>query len=170
MHVPTASRPHRRLRSVAIGAALAIAALALPSAASATVFTYNVTLTEKTQSATGIPGDPGGKGTSTITMDNFTNQVCATTSWKGLDNPVGAGHVHKGGYGQVEQVSTTIDLFPPGPGVQSPASGCTTAAPGEIDRIAGCPPAWHAVIHTSGYPVGAIRGQLPGTCVSPPPL
>jgi hypothetical protein len=169
MHSQT-SRPRRRPRCIAAAFAIAVAVAVVPATASAVVFTYSVKLSEKTQTATGIPGDPGGKGRSYISMDNLTNQVCATTEWSGIDDPVGFGHVHAGGYGQVENPGTTIDLFPAGTNVQSPAQGCTTAAPGEIDRIAGCPPKWNAVIHSAGYPVAAIRGQLSGACPNPPPL
>ena len=169
MHVRTASGPSRRLRTILIGTALAVVALTVPSAASATVYTYKVKLSEQTQSATGIPGDPGGRGTSYITMDTMTNQVCSTTTWSGIDDPVGFGHIHYGGYGEPENPAfATIDLFPPGTNVQSGVSHCTTVLPGQIEQIAACPSKFNVVIHSSGYPVAAIRGQLPGKCVTPP--
>jgi hypothetical protein len=158
------------MRITAVAFAVAIAVAVVPAAASATVFSYTVKLSEKTQTATGIAGDPGGRGKSYITMDNLTNQVCATTEWSGIDDPVGFGHVHAGAYGQPENPTTTIDLFPAGPGVTSPARGCTTALPGEVDRIAACPSQFNTVIHSTMYPVAAIRGQLSGPCPVPPPI
>src|SRR4051794_17098031 len=165
----SASAPRRPLRSIAIATVLAIAVL-VPASASATIYTFNVKLSEKTQSATGVPGDPGGKGRSTITMDNVTNQVCATTSWTGIDSKVAAGHIHQGAYGEPETPAVPIDLFPPDfvNGVSSPASGCTTAPPGVINLIVACPPSYNTPIHSFNHPVGAIRGQLSGPCMMPP--
>jgi CHRD domain len=172
MHVLTASPPGRRLRVTAFVAALAVAALAAalaPSSASATVYKFTVNLSEANQAATGVPGDPGGKGKSKITMDTLTSTVCATTSWSGIDSAVGAGHVHAGAAGQPENPTTTIDLFPPDlvNGVSSPASGCTTVVPGQIELIAACPRDYNVVIHSFNHPVAAIRGQLGTTCSLP---
>jgi hypothetical protein len=168
MH-PSASVPRHRLRLIAIATALAVIVL-VPASASATIYTFNVKLNTKTQNATGVPGDPGGKGTSRITMDSVTNQVCATTSWSGIDSPVVAGHIHQGAYGDPENPAVTIDLFPPDfvNGVSSPASGCTTAPPAEIPLIVACPPAYNTPLHSFNHPVGAIRGQLPGRCIMQP--
>src|SRR4051812_3724833 len=59
----------------------------LPHPTSGT-YSFSVPLSAAAQDATGLKGDPGGTGTANITMNASTNQVCATTSWSGIDSPV----------------------------------------------------------------------------------
>src|SRR5215208_3005189 len=65
-------------------------------------YSFSVPLSAAAQDATGVKGDPGGSGTANITMNSSTNQVCATTSWSGIDSPVVWAHIHAGAYGQPE--------------------------------------------------------------------
>jgi hypothetical protein len=129
-------------------------------------YSFTVPLSAADQNATGIPGDPGGTGTSSINMNVATNQVCATTSWSGVDSPVGAAHIHGGGYGQPENPAITISLFPPDliNGKPSPQSGCALAPPGLMWVMNQCPAQFNVVVHSKKHPVGAIRGQLGTTC------
>ena len=129
-------------------------------------YSFSVPLSAATQDATGVAGDPGGTGNSSITMDAFTNSVCATTSWSGIDSPVVMAHIHGGAYGQPENPGITISLFEPDMlnGRSSPASGCTIAPPGVIAAINRCPQQFNVVVHSQKHPVGAIRGQLGSTC------
>jgi hypothetical protein len=139
----------------------------VPNVTSGT-YSFTAPLSAAAQDATGIPGDPGGTGTSTITMNAATNQVCATTSWSGIDSPVVAGHIHGGAAGKPENPAITINLFPPDflNGKTSPASGCTLVAPGEIWVMKQCPAQFSLVVHNKSHPVGAIRGQLGTTCTA----
>jgi hypothetical protein len=127
---------------------------------------YSVPLSAATQNATGIPGDPGATGTSSISFDLTNNKVCATTSWSGVDSPVVAAHIHGGRYGQPENPAITINLFAAdfANGKPSPQSGCATVPAPELAVIKKCPREFNVVVHSKNHPVGALRGQLGTTC------
>ncbi len=130
-------------------------------------FSFSVPLSERMQTATGVKGDLGGSGTSSITMNAGTNTVCATTSWSGIDSPVVMAHIHQGGYAKPENPAITISLFAPDMlnGRSSPASGCDTVPAAEMDFIRKCPGLFNVVVHSQKHPVGAIRGQLGSNCI-----
>ncbi len=133
------------------------------------IYSFTVPLSAAEQDATGIKGDPGGTGTSSITMNVKSNQVCATTSWSGVNSPVVAGHIHGGARGMPENPAITVSLFPADfvNGVPSPASGCSLVPPGLIWAMTQCPAQFNVVIHSKQHPVAAIRGQLGTTCRVP---
>jgi hypothetical protein len=133
-------------------------------------FTYSIPLSAATQSATGVAGDGNATGTSNITMNADTNQVCATTTWSGTSSPIVWGHIHAGAYGQPENPGVTIEIIPPNflNGNPSGVSECSTAAPGEIGAIVRCKGQFNVVVHSKNLPVGAIRGQFgSGGCSIP---
>ena len=131
-------------------------------------YSRTVPLSAATQDATGVPGDPGGSGTTSLTMNQSANQICATTSWSGIDSPVVMAHIHGGAYGMPENPGITVSLFDPDMlnGRSSPASGCSLVPPGLIFAIRRCPREFNVVVHSQKHPVGAIRGQL-GTMCAP---
>jgi hypothetical protein len=196
MEVLTATAPSRRMRHLAIAVALAAAALfaslAGASSASAAVscdltqpistatgncifnvagtFSYTIPLSAATQTATGVPGDGNATGTSNVTMNADTNQVCATTTWSGVSSPVVWGHIHLGAYGQPENPAVTTEIIPANflNGNPSGVSECSTAPPGEIGAIVRCKGQFNIVVHSQAHPVGAIRGQFgSGGCAIP---
>ena len=127
---------------------------------------YTVPLSAATQNATGVPGDPGGSGTSYITLDLTNNQVCATTYWSGIDSPVVMAHIHAGAYGQPENPAVTLSLFDPDMlnGRPSGSGGCFIAPAAELYAIKKCPAQFNVVVHSQKHPVGAVRGQLGSAC------
>jgi hypothetical protein len=129
-------------------------------------YSYSVPLSAAAQDATRTPGDPGGSGTSNISMNVAANTVCATTTWSGIDTKVVWGHIHGGAYGMPENPAISIELFPADflNGRPSGISGCTLVAPGEIWAIAQCPAQFNVVVHSQGHAAGAIRGQLGSRC------
>ena len=195
MHVWTAAVPGRRARVVVVAAAIAVAALIAaltgPGSASADYctnpvnpidrinscylpitkgnYSYTVGLSAAAQDATGIPGDPGGSGTSYITTDVPSNTVCATTYWSGIDSPVVMAHIHGGAAGQPENPAVTIDLFSADMlnGRASGASGCALAPPGVIGAIHKCAADFNVVVHSQQHPWAAVRGQLGTWCNLP---
>ena len=175
------SRPIGRgfLLAAITTSAIAIAMLAGAGSASAATGTWYVHMTAAIQTASGLPGDPGGVADSKITWnDAIPNTICATTTWSGIDSPVMMGHIHQGRPGHPENPLVTIDLFPAATslaGKTSPASGCTLVAPGEILAIGRCPAFFETVLHSQSHPWGAVRGQfstvglLPRPCTNIPP-
>jgi hypothetical protein len=131
--------------------------------------TFTSSMSAAQQNATGIPGDPGATGTSSITINSTNNRLCATTSWSGIDSPVAAAHIHGGAAGQPENPAITIDLFPADfvNGKSSPQTGCTTVPAPELHLIKRCPAQFSTVVHSKNHPVGAIRGQVGTTCNLP---
>jgi hypothetical protein len=129
-------------------------------------YSYSIPLSAAEQDATGIKGDPGGTGTANITMNAATNQVCATTTWSGIDSPVVWAHIHGGAHGVPEDPAITIQLFPANflNGQPSGISGCTTAPGAEIWLIHQCPGQFNVVVHSQQHAAGAIRGQFPAGC------
>src|SRR5256885_145998 len=121
----------RALRAGIVVSVLA-GALAIASSAGATTYSWSSNMTGAAQSATGLPGDPDGSGSATITADTATNQMCGTFSWTNVASPVAFGHIHQAIPGQPENLGFTINLF--GPvlnGAPSGVTGCTTV-PGPV--------------------------------------
>jgi hypothetical protein len=128
------------------------------------------------QTESGLPGDPDGTGTATISANTDTNQLCATVSWSNISNPVVAGHIHQGYRGHPENPAFTLNLFGPNVGGSAnPTSGCTIAPGPVVTAMARAPELFMVVVHNQEYPWGALRGQLrngplcqvisPGLCV-----
>ena len=138
----------------------------MPSVSLTGRYTYSVPMSAATQTASGIPGDPGATGTSNITLDLTNNRFCATTTWSGIDSKVAAGHIHQGSYGQPENPAVWISLMNPDfiNGHQSGVSYCETVPAAELWVIKECPREFHTVVHSQNHPAGAIRGQLGTTC------
>ena len=165
----------RRL-ATAVGGALVAGALAFTGSASAV--TWSVSMSGAKQTASGIPGDPNGTGSASITGYPSQNRLCATVSWSNIAQPVVAGHIHEGAAGQPENPAWTINLFGPNiNGTSNPVSACTTVTAQQINAMNKTPWLFNVVVHNQAYPAGAIRGQLgPGglcqvldVCVDPPP-
>ena len=129
-------------------------------------YTFTVPMSAATQTATGVAGDPGATGSTSVTLDLTNNRFCATTSWSGIDSPVAAGHIHQGAYGRPENPAVTISLFAANfvNGVQSGVSYCETVPAAELWLIKECPREFNTVVHSRSHPVGAIRGQLGTAC------
>jgi hypothetical protein len=182
----TAVAPARRARPLTIATAVAVAALlaclAGPGRASAAgscgltqqigasgscslavtgTSTWRIPLSAAVQSATGVAGDGNATGSTDISMNADTNQVCASTTWSGTSSPIVWGHIHAGAYGQPENPGVTIEIIPPNfvNGNPSGVSECSTAAPGEIDAILSNKSQFNIVVHGKNHAVGAIRGQ-----------
>src|SRR5436305_13626194 len=85
-----------------VAAAVMAAALATASAAGATTYSWNSTMTGAQQCAAHLPCDPDGSGTAAITANTANNQVCGTFTWSNISGPVGFGHIHQAAFGQPE--------------------------------------------------------------------
>ena len=150
-----------------VAAAVMAAALATASAAGATTYSWNSTMTGAQQCAAHLPCDPDGSGTAAITANTANNQVCGTFTWSNISGPVGFGHIHQAAFGQPENVGFTINLFGPPTstsGFPSGTTGCTIVPGPVIDEMARFEQLFMVTVHNTEYPGGPIRGQLgPGT-------
>jgi hypothetical protein len=96
------------------------------------------------------PGDPDGKGTATIVIDDAANTVCFELSYSGLGK-VTAAHIHTGAKGVAGPPAVTL----------KGDKGCTeNVNPTTIQTLRDDPGSHYVNIHTDEYKNGAIRGQL----------
>ena len=99
------------------------------------------------------PGDPDGKGTATIVVDDTANTVCFELTYTGLGK-VTAAHIHTGAKGVAGPVAVNLDIAKNGD------KGCVPADSGAVAAIRDNPAGHYVNIHTDEFPKGAIRGQL----------
>jgi hypothetical protein len=106
-------------------------------------------------------GDPNGVGTAIIRTNWQKRRVCFGLVWSGL-GPVAAAHIHVGT--ATEAGDVVVPLFVPNqplPRNIRSLGGCVyKVARTLIGRIQRYPKRYYVNIHTTGFPDGAIRGQL----------
>lgn len=140
----------RRVRVLAIGLLGVTSWLGMP-AAHATMTTVKGDM-QGSEEVPG-PGDPDGKGTAVITLDDAKNQACYEFKYENLD-PVTAAHVHVGAKGVAGPPA--IDFKPD----QHGDKGCVPVDPTTLKNVRDNPSGYYVNLHTAKYPSGAIRGQL----------
>jgi hypothetical protein len=124
--------------------------LALPAAhaAEATV-TATMTGAEEVPG----PGDPDGKGTATVVLDDAKNTACYEFKYEGI-NKVTAAHVHTGAKGVAGPPAIDFKADKNGD------KGCVPVSPTTLKAVRDDPGSHYVNLHTADYPAGAIRGQL----------
>jgi hypothetical protein len=95
------------------------------------------------------PGDPDGKGTATVVIDDAANTVCFELTYTGLGK-VTAAHIHTGAKGVAGPPAVTL----------KGDKGCVNADPTTVKALRDDPGSHYVNIHTDEFPKGAIRGQL----------
>jgi len=117
--------------------------------------------TEMTQEVTTVPvwqGDPDGSGIALITLNHGNAEVCWELSVSNLTLPATASHIHAAAPG----VRGPIVLPLSAPDASGAAAGCTAGVDRElIQDILTSPESYYVNVHTSDFPPGAVRGQLP---------
>jgi CHRD domain-containing protein len=115
--------------------------------------------TSMTQEATFQPpyaGDSDGVGEAILTINLGQREVCWETTVSNLDQPT-ASHIHEAAPGIRGGIVVGLSA-PDGTGH---ASGCRSGLDPElITRILTNPAGFYVNVHTTVYPLGAIRGQL----------
>ena len=95
------------------------------------------------------PGDPDGKGTATVVVDDAANPVCFELAYTGLGK-VTAAHIHTGAKGVAGPPAVTL----------KGDKGCVNADPTTVKALRDDPGSHYVNVHTDEFPKGAIRGQL----------
>lgn len=103
------------------------------------------------------PGDLDGTGTATVWLRAGQGQACFTLSASRITLPATGAHIHVGGLTQAGDV--VVALKPPG--AAGTSSGCATANRTVVNAILANPSGYYVNVHTTDFPDGAIRGQLP---------
>ena len=103
------------------------------------------------------PGDPDGSGTATITVNPGQEEVCWTIEAEGIQLPATGAHIHEGAVGEAGDV--VVPLTPPDESGFS--SGCAEVSREVALDILKNSENYYINVHTTDFPNGAIRGQLP---------
>jgi hypothetical protein len=119
--------------------------------------------TDMTQGVTSSPvyaGDPDGTGKALITLNHGKGEVCWDVSVSDITLPATASHIHQAASDVRGPI--VVGLVPPDAGGTS--TGCTAGVDRDLIRdILKNPGSYYVNVHTSDYPPGAVRGQLPGS-------
>jgi hypothetical protein len=103
-------------------------------------------------------GDPVATGTSTVRVRAGEGQVCYQLATSNLP-AAAAAHIHRGNTGTAGPVVIPLRT----PNAAGKSSGCTPSARTLVKAILAGPASYYVNVHTSGFPGGAVRGQLTGT-------
>ena len=130
-----------------------LVALALPGAALAKSKPKTL-VASMTGAAEQPAGAPGGSAKATITFDSSKKKVCwRFTKLKGVSGPTAA-HIHLGSRGKAGPITIPF-------GAKYRSKGCQTRVDKAlIKQVLAHPSLYYVNIHNSGFPAGAVRGQL----------
>ena len=107
----------------------------------------------------GVPnqGDLDGTGSAKITVNPGQREVCYELSVAGITLPATGAHIHEGVAG--ENGPVVVPLEPPD--ANGVSSGCVEVSRELALAIIQDPENYYVNVHTSDFPAGALRGQLP---------
>ena len=159
-------KARRLLLSLALAALVALALAGAASAARLDVADHGgrPLTTALTGAAEVPPGDLDGSGTATITVNPGQEVVCWEISVQDITLPATAAHIHVGAAGTAPPDNVVVTLSAPVAGLDPTrgfASGCTTVERDLALDILKNPEDYYVNVHTTLFPDGAIRGQLP---------
>ena len=104
------------------------------------------------------PGQVGGAGLASITVNGTTGQVCVNITTTGVD-PMTLMHIHTGAATEAPPNNILIDFAPPS-GTVTAIAKCVTDTPAKAAAIIADPEGHYLNVHNTAFPAGAIRGQL----------
>ena len=117
--------------------------------------------TALTQEVTQTPvwsGDADGTGEALLTINAGKGEVCWVITVANITLPATAAHIHQAAPG----VRGAIVVGLSAPDATGKSTGCTSGVSRDLlQQILETPDAFYANVHTSDYPAGAVRGQLP---------
>ena len=102
------------------------------------------------------PGSPSASGQARISVNASTGEICWDLRVQGIDGDVVAAHIHVGDRSVPGPV--VLPLTPP---VGGTSSGCATNA-ALADALLANPSGYYVNVHSTEFPLGAVRGQLAG--------
>lgn len=117
--------------------------------------------TAMTQEVTTVPvfsGDPDGSGVALITVNLGQREVCWQIAATDILLPASSAHIHQAAPGVRGNI--VVALSPPN--ATGSSVGCSSGIDAALLReIITNPQSFYVNVHTSQFPAGAIRGQLP---------
>jgi hypothetical protein len=104
------------------------------------------------------PGDEDGSGTATIYLRTDTNEVCVDISVQSdVTLPATAAHIHQAPAGEAGPPVVPLNA----PDASGLSSTCAVVDAALMQAMIDTPENFYVNVHTSDFPDGAIRGQLP---------
>ena len=104
-------------------------------------------------------GDTDGAGNAVVRFRADAPQVCFRIAVQNIRLPSVGAHIHRGAAG----ANGPIVVGFTSPGANGGSSGCVAADPTVIAAILASPTGHYVNVHTTDFPGGAIRGQLPAS-------
>jgi len=102
------------------------------------------------------PAAEGAVGAAVVALVRERNEVCVEIDVRDLDQPTAA-HIHQAEPGTTGDV--VLALKAPRTGEDS-VDACVHAAPEVLRRLGDDPSQFYLDVHSTGFPEGALRGQL----------
>jgi CHRD domain len=103
-------------------------------------------------------GDPDGRGSATVLINQAQGTICFAITVSGLATP-SAAHIHQNTAGHNGTI--VVGFTAPTTGNPGAVSGCITGVNKTLlKNIKTNPSMFYVNVHTSDFPGGAIRGQL----------
>jgi CHRD domain len=104
-------------------------------------------------------GDTDGAGTAVVRFRSDQPQVCFRITVQNIRLPSVGAHIHRGASGANGPIVVGFTA----PNADGRSSGCVTADQAVIAAILAGPTGYYVNVHTTDFPGGAIRGQLPAS-------
>ncbi len=96
------------------------------------------------------PGDPDGSGFASVRLNHGQGRVCWNITFEDVEEPTAA-HIHQAPFGQNGGVVVPLNL----------ESGCADDVDQSLIKdIIQNPEGYYVQVHSTGFPGGAVRGQL----------
>lgn len=118
--------------------------------------------TPMTQEVTTTPvwaGDPDGAGDALITLNLGQLEICWQLSVSDIALPATSAHIHQAAPGVRGVIVVTLSA----PDATGMAVGCASGLNRDLlAEILTSPESFYVNVHTTEFPAGAVRGQLPG--------
>lgn len=138
------------LSPLAIGGALAAAALAGPAMAADDMARLSAKLDGASETA---GGEAGGTGAFYGEVDPDSGDLCYTLTADGIGTPTAA-HVHKGAAGSDGGVVVALNV------TGNDGDECVALQRDVAKAIVADPAGYYVNVHNAAFPKGAVRGQL----------
>jgi hypothetical protein len=151
-----------RIATLFVAAVACIGLAASPAGAAPAVLRATLT-----GSAVPTGGDPDGSGQAYVVVDEAANRICVVLFAQNISESIGA-HIHKGRAGEIGPHVVGLNT-PVGTGGGELSVTCQAGTGTVLHDIVADPADYYVNVHTTDYPLGAVRGQLvPVTSPGPP--
>ena len=147
----------RSVRILALAVTATAIVVASPAQAAPVTLTANMTADKEVPEK----GPAGATGSGTVDVNTDNNQVCYTFITQNLNEPVTAGHIHKGAEGVAGDIFIDLKV------TADNLNACVTEDPAKIQALLADPQGHYVNLHTQAHPAGAVRGQLMAAITNP---